>query len=263
MSPEKVSSRSKSSVVFKLAPFLLAIGLIGAYVSHRNHAINQAFRRASGYEKVGTAESIAAVQSLASFRGEDSRKALLIVALGQGPLVLPDAQIESIKILRGTRDPGVAATLSSLLQPHISLPVHEAVAEALQSLPCDENCTLSIMRYLERIWHGELNADDTIDWPQGLEGASAATQREEAALYSALYSILRVNEISTLTAMAENYGLGTSAPSAFALDLAVRLNMVKACPSIMESSRLLIDTPVPRRGPKAELLKAIDNLKCK
>ncbi|HMD33239.1 MAG TPA: hypothetical protein VKG84_15090 [Candidatus Acidoferrales bacterium] len=141
----------------------------------------------------------------------------------------------------------------------------QAAAEALRDLPCGSECVVSVLHYLERIASGESNSEDRWVPPPSVEEAIARMRKKsQQGAYDALYSVLRNQKRETLTALAKVYGLGTPAPSVFALDLVSRAALPEACPLLLQSDRDLRELPDKEfRAPRQELQASLSSLKCK
>lgn len=155
-------------------------------------------------------------------------------------------------------------TLASRLQPQEGLDTRKAAAVALQNLPCNSECIASILRYLERIWHGEKNLEDRWELPPGNERVLANYRTGQQALYNDLYSVLRREKKETFTSLVRVYGFGSVVPSPFALDLVSRLDFYEVCPYLQESEHQVKDLlPDDFDAPRDEIHAAIASLNCK
>ncbi len=189
---------------------------------------------------------------------------LLEIGLGHGPLVWGDTQTEAIKALGKRNDPDVALAMANLLQPHEGLATRQAATAALQYLPCNTECVGSILHYLERVWRGEPNYEDRTVRPSGFQDVTASLQRDQQTLYNSLYKVLQREQVATLTNLVKVYGLGSDAPSPFALELVSHLGLPEACPLLQQSDRAIEKlSPESYKAPRQELQAAIGSLKCK
>lgn len=244
---------------------LAIVTVVFLYDSYRNGVMTRLYAEAAGYPPYyrGSVESQAAVNTLAAYRGQRSTSLLLDIALRQNPLA-PEAQTEAIKALGRRKDPQVAVTLASLLQPQEGLDTRKAAAEALQNLPCNRECIASILYYLERIWRGDPNDEDRWVLPPGNERVLANYRAGQQAIYNDLYSVLRREKKETFTTLVSVYGFGSDGPSPFALDLVSHLDLHEACPYLMESERHVKDLSPDRfKAPRQEMQIAIASLNCK
>ena len=237
---------------------------IAGYLFYRNKAMDRLYAEAEGYLPYyrGSRESQDAVKKLATYRGRRSTSMLLYIALRHNPLA-PEAQTEAIKALRERQDSEIAAALANLLQPHEGLRTRQAAAAALKDLPCKGACIRSILHYLERIWRGELNYEDSI-LHAGSEDVAASLREDQKVLYGTLYSVLQREKSETLANLAEVYGLGSVNPSPFALDLVSHLGVHEACQYLLQSDRQLKDLSLESfKAPRQELQAAIGSLSCR
>ena len=98
---------------------------------------------------------------------------MLIDLASHPPGVLTlDAQREAIRELAKRNDPRIPPLLADLIQPGTLLDSRMAAAQALQSMPCNAQCTRSLLSYLNRIDSGELNAEQ-----QGLGALGADLEK--------------------------------------------------------------------------------------
>lgn len=244
---------------------LAAIGVAG-YSSYRNGQMDRLYAEAAGYRQVyrGTVESTDAVRKLATYRGRRATSMLVEIALGHGPLVLGDTQTEAINALGKRNDPDVALALANLLQPQEGLDTRQAAAAALQGLPCSMECVSSILHYLGRVWHGELNYEDRTVRPSDFQEVTASLHKDQQALYASLYKVLQREKVATYTKLVKVYGLGSDAPSAFALDLVGHLGLTEACSLLQQSDRAIEKHPTESyKAPRQELQAALTSLRCK
>lgn len=249
----------------RLMAISVGLGLAAAgYLSYRNNVIDRLYAEAGVDPRVfqGSQEAADAVRRLATYRGQRSTEYLLALAV-QTNVLAPDVQTEAIRALRERNDPTIAPALAALLQPHEGLKVRQSAATALQGLPCKGECIVSILHYLERMWRGDLNYEDRWVDSAGADGRNVDLKPEQESVYAALYSVLRREKFETVGALIKLHGLGSSDPSAFALDLLARLQIEEACPYLMESDRQLRElSPETYKAPRQELQAAIASLKC-
>jgi HEAT repeat protein len=251
----------KALIAFCVLAGIVTIG----YFNYRNNAMERLYAEAAGYPQFfqGTTQSVDAVRQLATYRGRRATQMLLALARGHGPLVWGDTQVAAIKALEKRHDPQVPLALADLLQPHEGLATRQAAAVALQSLPCEAECLRSILHYLERVWRGEPNYEDRIERPPAFQDVTSSLRKDQQALYADLYGILRRERTQTLMILIKIYGLGSQAPSPFALDLISRLELRVACPPLLQSNRSIQKlSPEFYRAPRQELQAAIASLKC-
>jgi hypothetical protein len=253
---------------------ILALGLavatgIAGYISYRNNQIERLYAEAAGYPQFfrGTAQSTEAVKKLATYRGQRVTEKLLEIALGQGPFIWGDTRTSAIRALEERNNSQVASAVADLLQPQEGLHTRQAAAEALLHLPCKAECIRSIMHYLERVWWGEPNyedRDETVRPPEFQNATATFLKSQQTLLYSSLYSVLQREKVETYANLVKVYGLGTDAPSPFALDLVSRLGMHEACPLLLQSQRAIQKLPSGSyKAPRQELEASITSLNCK
>jgi hypothetical protein len=178
--------------------------------------------------------------------------------------VTADARIEAINQLKKRDSPAVSAILANLLQPHEELKLRRAAASALTTMSCETACIRSILHYLERIWSGQPNSEDLLVGAAASDEAKAVFRSGQAELYDNLYKILNRHAPETVSSLIQLYGLGSTAPSIFALDLISHLRLQQACPYLMQSQTSAKNFP-PQfyRFPRQELDSAIKSAECK
>jgi hypothetical protein len=212
----------------------------------------------------GSAKAIAAVKKLGTYRGRRVAEMLRQIAVGLVPVVRPEIRSEAISVLGERHDPAYATDLALLLQPHETITIRDAAANALRECPCEDGCVMSILYYLERIWQGEPNYEGRSIAPPGLrEKVKAREDKEESELYDALNGILQREAGRTVRILARVHGLGTDAPSNFALILSCRIGLREACPLLIQSEQLLSQSHAALfTGPRTELETTLNCLKC-
>jgi len=259
-----LSARKTFSKLAILVIIFLAVVFV--FVKHRNHELDRLYAEAAGDWRFfkGSNQSEDAVAKLSEYQGQRSTDLLLKLSLGEGPFVWRSVQTHAIRALGRRKDPIVANQLSNLLQPHEALDVREAVAEALQTLPCNDECNRAILFYLERIWAGELNREDRTIIPPVFGDITYKLHNEQAEMYSKLYVILERERHETLTNLVQLHGLGTDAPSTFSLDLLSRVKIKEACPLLIASQRAIQKEPTKTyKAPRTEIESVITSLNCK
>lgn len=137
---------------------VLTVGVI-YYFYDRNVQIDTLYRQASE-APLGSERATAATRELARYGGQRVNQLLLNIALGQTTEVDRETQSAAIGLVASRSIPNLSGGLASLLVPHKSIRTREAVASALQDHPCDTQCVLAVLHYLERIWRGEENIED-------------------------------------------------------------------------------------------------------
>ncbi len=239
-------------------------GLVG-YLAYRNMAMERLYQEAAGYPPYlqDSRQSLEATRKLAAYHGRRATELLRGIAFGRGSLTWSDTQAEAIRALVNRGDAEAAPRLANLLQPHVGLDSRKAAAKALLSLPCKRECVRSVLHYLERISRGEMNFEDRLVFPPDSPEVPTDLKKQQQALYDSLYLVLRKEKSETLTILTQVYGLGSNAPSTFALDMASRLQIQEACPYLIESERQLKSlSPGFFRAPRQEIHATIISLKC-
>jgi hypothetical protein len=208
----------------------------------------------------GSDGEIRAVRELGSDPSEEAERALIDLASNAGPLTV-GAQREAVRELAKRNDPKIPPLLAGLIQPGTLLESRMAAAEALQSMPCNAQCTRSLLSYLNRIDRGELNAEQ-----QGLGDLGADLHKTveamnkpiEQRIYGLVYAVLLRSPDTTSTLLTQDYGLGTAKPSQFAIAFVTRAKREAFCSALIQSERQ-IELAAPVRVSVSE---AIESLKC-
>ncbi len=236
---------------------VLAMGGYG-YYKYREEKLNVL------YEQIRVGDSTAceaALRELGTYKGATATKMLLTMARGRLPMWC--SHYEVIQMLASRKDPSIAPTLANLLQPQYLSMTRHAAAEALLKLQCAEECVANVVHSLERISAGEPPFDErTIAISSEIK---TKRMQRELDLHNTLYKVLSRNRDATNNVLADVYGVGTPAPSKFALDLISRMQFRDACPFVLESQRLLKDEPEDLFpiAPRAEVESTVHSLKCK
>lgn len=247
---------------------MVAIVIIAcSFYVYRERRIDHLYAEAAGIPPFfrGTMQAQAAVRDLGTYGGQRTTAMLLNIALGRTPFRWPETEREAINALADRKEPRLSEAVAILLQPQQTLPIRQAAAAALEKLPCGADCVRSILHYLERISQGEPNYEDRSTFPPGLdEGVKADDKKEQEELYQRLYAVLRHESQPTLVTLAQVYGLGTDAPSKFALSLLSQMRFRDACPALLQSEQLLKQSSAELfTAPRAELEATLDVVKCR
>ena len=183
-----------------------------------------------------SATSYRAIGELSRNHSERARDILVKVAKSG---FISDAPKEAIRSLADhyQHDPLVASALAELLQPHQGLATREAVASALQTLPCDRDCTISILSYIERDWRGDAMYEDSLPMDSQLRGTFVD---ERTAVIHELNLVLLKDKITTAQVLRDHYGLDSPLPSKFALYVLVQLNAKDFCQELGRSYQTTI-----------------------
>jgi hypothetical protein len=213
-----------------------------------------------------TSEARVAVQELGGYSGETATNLLLEIAQGRTQFTWPDTQREAMRSLstRTHVHPTVGIALAGLLQPHLSLTVRKAAADALLKLPCQDDCISGVLHYIERMWEGEQNYEDHVRNPPALDFiVRSERSREQQDLRTSLDAVLAGHPQSTVRVLKTVYGLGTAVPSEFALALLDRVRLHDACAPILGSERELLQTSAASFvAPRDKLAKLAHSLDC-
>ena len=244
----------------------LAITALIGY-NKREERLNALYDEAAGYRAlyVGSTSSEMAARKLGEYGGTEPAAMLLKIALGNTPHSLVSTRLEAIRALRSRHNDAINSSLASLLAPHVSTSIRLEVAKTLDELPCDENCVRQTLHYLERIWWGDKDCDARFSSPAELIELQRRTEAtEHDALRNYLYDVLRRNRALTVSALRDVYGLGSAAPSAFAVVLSREVAIPGTCNLLLRSQTYFDQVPPERLdGPRAELKASLAALGCR
>jgi len=172
---------------------------------------------------------------------------------------MPADRIQAIEVLAERKAPGNGQALARLLVPHERLAIRQAVANALQTIDCEDVCTEAVLDYLERRARGELGVDEWLASQHG-DSAFAAAEARESELYYSLERVLRANLSATLAVFVDHYGIDTVLGSEFALKLVGELRFEAACPAMLKASGIFSASQGIEASPA--LLEAIESCGC-
>jgi hypothetical protein len=249
---------------------VIGLGLAGAflgqkYISTRDKQIDQLYAKAIRFPdaEIPYPESVEAVRKLGKYPGKRVTVMLVRLAVGQAfPFNSDDIYSEAIRTvaiqeLAKRKDATVSVGLAKLINPHERLAEREAAAEALEQLPCPDECVEAILQYLDRVSMGEQNYEEL--WLPSYGDTDGSLQRRERDLYGQLYEILQREKRETLAGLMGTYGLGTDAPSRFALELVTKVDMSPEACMLLKQSKV--------RGQDGELSQQVNSalavLNCK
>lgn len=233
---------------------------------YREDKIQSLFLEAGGYTSYfrDTTQSVSATRRLAAYRGSDATERLVTLAVGYVAIPMPQVQEEAIKALADRPDDSVGPDLASLLQPSSTYEVRESVAKTLTKIPCNSRCVSEILHYFERVWGGELNYEErNIPFGETEKAVKQQNDKLEAPVYDQLLSVLQREHTTTVDALERVYGLGTVAPSKFALIVVSRAGFRDVCPLLRKTQRDLAGTESWFIAPRSDLANAIQELGCR
>jgi hypothetical protein len=144
--------------------------------------------------------------------------------------------------------------------------VRLTVAQALQTLPCDQECATNLLSSLNDIDQGKQNVEDpgTLEAPPGLrEIVKAKIGTEQEQIYRQIRSDLLRDPKTTNIVLENVYGLGSDHPSAFAIDFVMQTPDTHACPLLKRSALALDDCAIgPPCVARDDLHRALMSLHC-
>jgi hypothetical protein len=227
---------------------------------HRLHLFKQA--SFSG-EWTGSDGEMRAIRELGADPSDEAKRMLVDLASHPSGLTV-DPQRQAISELAKRNDQTISPFLASLIQPGTLLDSRMAAAEALQSMPCNDQCTKALLSYLNRIDSGELNAEqqglDVLTNANLRESVEAMSKRKEQKIYELVYVVLLRSPDTTNSVLTQDYGLGTATPKQFAIAFVTRANSSAFCPALIQSERQLSSSTTSIR---TSVTEALNSMKCR
>jgi hypothetical protein len=245
-----------------LGAFIAIRFLRRQWIEHKEHEHRvHLFREATiSAEWTGSDGEIRAIRELGDDPSDEAEQMLIDLASHAG-LLDGSAQREAISELAKRNDPNLPPFLAGLIQPATLLDSRMAAAQALQSRPCNAQCTRSLLSYLNRIDSGEVNVEQQgLDkWGTDLrKSIEATTMPQEQRIYALVYAVLLHSPDTTNSLLRQDYGLGSAAPKQFAIAFVTKANSAAFCPALIQSERQ-IASPASTQQSLIEVLKS---LKC-
>jgi|GEM_PF-2198758 len=240
-----------------LVVFFVAWLLAGSYVLYRHFEIERLHQIALSPSS-GTAAAESAIRKLGNYGGSWAMDSLVGIATSEREFI--DGRQElAIKVIAARGNIEALAQLAELFQPSVGLARRDAVAVALQENVCNEQCTQSVLHYLERYWYVSGREEDITTLSDHFGGHPDSPQivKEQNFVTDGLAKVLARNGGATLDVLHRVYGLGSAAPSAFSLHVVELLHLRRACPLIAASKRSLLDSSKEER-----LEGLLSNLQC-
>jgi hypothetical protein len=136
-----------------------------------------------------------------------------------------------------------------VLQPSENIDVRQAIAKTLLDDGCPVDCVKAVSHYLERVYNGERNVEDTAQLSFNLDQETrkvvqADFRGRQMLLYTELREILSHEQSATIDVMTRVYGLGTQSPSPFALKILSTIKLPAACQGLLRSQRASAIAPL-------------------
>ncbi len=113
--------------------------------------------------------------------------------------------------------------------PSESLPMRQALANAIYQTGCSVDCVRNVLYFEERMWRGDRPAEETAPIPE------PGLSEKEKELQTSLDETLRKHKPELGVVLEKVYGLNTSFPSPFAVEVVTRLGVTEACPLLMRT----------------------------
>ncbi len=246
-------SRGGKFIVVVFAVWLLA----GSYVLYRHFEIER-LRQIALSQSSGTAAAESAIRKLGNYRGSWAMDSLIGIATWEREFI--DGRQElAIKVIAARGNAEALAQLAELFQPSVGLARRDAVAVALQENVCNEQCTQSVLHYLERYWYGSGREEDITTLGDRFDGHPDSPEilKEQNFVMDCLGKVLARNGRATLDVLQRIYGLGSAAPSAFSIHVVESLHLRRACILLAVSKENLLDS-----SKEEKLEDLLRSLKC-
>jgi hypothetical protein len=255
---------SRKGLLAALAVCGILVLAVWAWSAYRSIQLDRAYARAVGiapYYK-NQADSLDAVDQIGASGDRRRIDMLLTIAIKWPSMIGASVPEEAIHKLAESHDPRAGAGLSELLSTKEGLGWRIWAAEAIAKLPCNNLCLHRVLNYMARISSGERNAEDTLRVPAGFEEQMRHIAEEQQRVYHLLDSVILSDKDATVRVLEQRYGLGSSDPAAFAVDLAGRLDLVGACPPLQRSLNSARANSGSPEG-VSRLESVVEKLKCR
>ena len=219
-----------------------------AFSTWRNARIDALAR--SAIDRKG---DVATVQRLASYRGQRAGEQLAVVASGAQ---VQGVRLAALQALVQRKDAARISQLSGLMLPSETFEWRQALANAIYQTGCSLECVRNLLYYEERIWRGDRPAEETAAHPP------PGLSEKEQALQTAIDEILRMNKPGLAIVLEKTYGLNSTFPSPFGIDVVSRLGLTEACPLLMRMY-LTVHDNVKQSPEYKNVADAVERLGCK
>ena len=232
-------ARGSALVICAIVVFLILQRGIEALRQHEHRL--HLYRRASGVppDWKGSDDEVQAVHELGDDPSAEASRMLIDLATHpRGLLVF--SQEAAISELGKRKNPDIPPILAALIQTGTPSDSRRAAAQALQTLPCNAQCSRSLLDYLSRIDSGELNAEDQVPEDVNSEAykdVEAEIIEDQQEIYGLVYSVLMHAPDTTNMVLTQDYGLGTATPKKFALTFVTREHNQSFCPALIQAQR--------------------------
>jgi hypothetical protein len=219
-----------------------------AFTTWRNARIDALARSA-----LGNKPDVDTVKRLSTYSGARASERLFVIASAAPE---QENRLAALQALVIRKDAVRVSALSELLLPTESLPMRQAIANAIYQTACSPECVKNILYYEERIWRGDRPAELTDANPP------AGLPEKEKELQTALDEILRKNKPALGAVLEKIYGLAGPFPSPFGIEVVTRLGITEACPLLMRTY-LTVKENVKSSREYKNVADAVDSLGCK
>jgi hypothetical protein len=230
-----------------IAIIVIVLAVI-AFTTWRNARIDALARSA-----VGNKPDVNTVKRLASYSGDRASERLFVIA---SAAPAHENRLAALQALVARKDVVRVSALSELLLPTESLPMRQAIANAIYQTGCSPECVKNILYYEERIWRGDRPSEVTDANPP------AGLSEKEKELQTALDEILRKNKPALGAVLEKIYGLAGPFPNPFGVEVVTRLGITEACPVLMRTY-LTVKENVQASPEYKNVANAVDKLGCK
>ena len=157
------------------------------------------------------------------------------VATGRIRVLGVELQVQALSILAASADAEDLVELAKLLQPAERPIVRRAAADVLGSRGCPHECVGSVVHYLEMIFEGTPNLEET-GLDERVDPEAKITAADNAELYARLWMVLEKSGEQTEEILTRSHGLG-SGPTPFALNLLTRVRLPQICTKLIKANQ--------------------------
>lgn len=228
---------------------IVILALAGMVFSTWRNARLDALAR-SAMDKKG---DVSTVNRLASYSGQRSADLLALVSAGAQN---QDVRLAGLQALVARKDAVRISRLSELMLPAENIAFRQALANAIYQTGCSVECVRNLLYFEERMWRGDRPSEETSPDPP------KALSEKEQELQTSLDEILRKNKQPMGVVLEKIYGLNTSFPNPFAVEVVTRLGVTEACPLLMRTY-LTVHENVKASPEYKNVAEAVDKLGCK
>jgi hypothetical protein len=244
---------------------VIALTVFWFWQGQRDRKLTELIAEASGRSTLFRVapDPVSALQMLAALDNADAQEAILLIA-GARPDTLPmGVQEYAIRALAKQHTTEACHVLAQVLQPHFLASYRAEAAKLLAEKKCDKLTVVYALHYLNQIVMGERERESRYLVNDGPAVPAEHIRERHTAVARDLYRMLDGNREATAETLTELYGIGTDAPTVFAIHLLREAKFKWACNALLATQQL-VDSNSPNTfiAPRLEIQETIDSLKC-